>query len=191
MAELLVVHHSPTPHLTRLTEAVLAGANHPDIQGVDVRAVPALEASSDDVLGAGGYLLGTPANLGYMSGALKHFFDSVYRDCLERTERRPWGLWVHGETDTTGARLAVERIVTGLQWRGSGRPAGVDRVPAGRGGPLLRAGSGGGRNRRRLMSVWADSRRQVCCARASRPRAMTSFWISLVPSPITISGASR
>ncbi|MGI9579552.1 MAG: flavodoxin family protein, partial [Microthrixaceae bacterium] len=117
MARLLIVHHSPTEHLQRLTDAVLDGAGHPDIEGVEVVVRPALEASLDDALTADAYLLGTPANLGYMSGALKHFFDSTYNDCLEVTSGRPWGLWIHGATDTTGARLAVERIVTGLGWR--------------------------------------------------------------------------
>ena len=61
--------------MRRLTEAVLAGANDDMIEGVEVVARPALEATADDVLAADGYLLGTPANFGYMSGALKHFFD--------------------------------------------------------------------------------------------------------------------
>jgi NAD(P)H-dependent FMN reductase len=117
VARLLIVHHSPTPHLQRLADAVVDGANHPDIGGVDVVVRAALEASVEDVLTADGYLLGTPANLGYMSGALKHFFDSTYESSLEVTAGRPWGLWIHGATDTTGARLAVEKVVTGLGWR--------------------------------------------------------------------------
>jgi multimeric flavodoxin WrbA len=113
----LIVHHSPTHRLRRLTDAVVEGANHPDIEGVEVDVKPALEATLEDALAADGYLLGTPANLGYMSGALKHFFDSTYDGCLEVTAGRPWGLWIHGSTDTTGARLAIEKVVTGLDWR--------------------------------------------------------------------------
>jgi len=122
VATLLVVHHSPGPHLRLLADAVLGGARHPDIVGVQVVERAALAATAEDVLAADGYLLGTPANLGYMSGALKHFFDTVYNPCLERTAGRPWGLWVHGSTDTTGARLAVQRIVTGLRWEPAAEP---------------------------------------------------------------------
>ena len=78
MATLLIVHHSPTPGVRRLTEAVLAGAGDEAIEGVEVVVRPALEATAEDVLAADGYLLGTPANFGYMSGALKHFFDSTF-----------------------------------------------------------------------------------------------------------------
>ena len=52
------------------------------------------------MLDADGYLLGTPANLGYMSGALKHFFDQIYYPCLDATVGRPFGVWVHGNDDT-------------------------------------------------------------------------------------------
>jgi len=57
-----------------------------------------------------------------MSGALKHFFDGIYYPCLEATVRRPYGLYVHGNNDTTGAVRAVESIATGLRWRRA-RPA--------------------------------------------------------------------
>ena len=77
-ATLLVVHHSPTRSMQALTDAVLAGARDDAIEGVDVVVRPALEATAEDVLAADGYLLGTPANFGYMSGALKHFFDSTF-----------------------------------------------------------------------------------------------------------------
>ena len=98
-------------------DAAHAGATDDQIEGVDVVARAALNASAVDVLDADGYLLGTPANLGYMSGALKHFFDQIYYPCLEATVRRPYGIYVHGNSDTTGAIRGVETIVTGLQWR--------------------------------------------------------------------------
>jgi NAD(P)H-dependent FMN reductase len=75
---LLVVHHSPTPTVQRLTDAVLAGARDEAVAGVDVHVRNALDAHADDVLAADGFLLGTTANFGYMSGALKHFFDTIF-----------------------------------------------------------------------------------------------------------------
>jgi multimeric flavodoxin WrbA len=70
-------------------------------------------------------VLGTPANLGYMSGALKHFFDQIYYPCLEATQRRPYGLYVHGNEDTAGAVRAIETITTGLQWERAQEPVAV------------------------------------------------------------------
>src|SRR5215217_1712485 len=108
MATLLVVHHTTSPHLQAMFEAVMSGATDEAIEGVTVLARPALPAAAVDVLEADGYLLGTPANLGYMSGALKHFLDQIYYPCLEATVGRPYGLYVHGDSDTTGAVRAVE-----------------------------------------------------------------------------------
>jgi len=110
-------------------EAVMEGAKDPSIEGVDVMARPALAATAVDVLEADGYVLGTPANLGYMSGAMKHFFDLVYYPCLHATARRPYGVYVHGNEDTAGALLAVEKIVTGLQWRRASEPVSVMGQP--------------------------------------------------------------
>ena len=73
MARLLIVHHTPTATVRALADAVVAGAHDDAIAGVEVVVRAALEARVDDVLAADGYLLGTPANFGYMSGALKHF----------------------------------------------------------------------------------------------------------------------
>ncbi|MGW4483672.1 flavodoxin family protein [Amycolatopsis sp. NPDC004368] len=97
-------------------EAVLAGAKHPDIEGVEVVRRPALGATAADVLDADGYLLGTPANLGSMSGALKHFFDTVYYPCLDATRGRPFGAYVHGNNDTAGTVRQLGSITTGLGW---------------------------------------------------------------------------
>ena len=114
MSTLLVVHHTPSPATREVLESVLAGAKDPDIAGVDVVVRPALAATIADMLSADGYLFGTPANFGYMSGALKHFFDTVYYPVLDYVAARPYGLWVHGNNDTAGAVSAVERICIGL-----------------------------------------------------------------------------
>jgi len=111
----LVIHHTPSPATRDLLDAVLAGAHDPEITGVDVVVRPALAATVSDMLDADGYLFGTPANFGYMSGALKHFFDTVYYPVLDYVANRPYGLWVHGNNDTIGAASAVERICTGLK----------------------------------------------------------------------------
>jgi multimeric flavodoxin WrbA len=116
MARLLVVHHTPSPSMDALLRSVLEGARTPEIEGVEVVSRAALAATVTDVLGADGYLLGTPANLGYMSGALKHFFDTIYYPCLEDTLGRPFGAYLHGGDDTTGARRALATITTGLRW---------------------------------------------------------------------------
>ena len=114
MSRLLVVHHTPSPATRELLDAVLAGAHDPEITGVDVVVRPALAATVTDMLDADGYLFGTPANFGYMSGALKHFFDTVYYPVLDYVANRPYGLWVHGNNDTAGAVSAVGRIASGL-----------------------------------------------------------------------------
>ena len=130
MPTLLVVHHSPTPTVQSLTDAVLAGAHDDAIEGVEVVVRPALEANADDVLAADGYLLGTTANFGYMSGALKHFFDTIFLEAGgaladDGSARegagtaKPFGLYVHGRYDTEGAIRSVTSIVQALAWRQS------------------------------------------------------------------------
>jgi multimeric flavodoxin WrbA len=116
MTRLLIVHHTPSPHCQEMFEAVLAGATAPEIDGVEVVRRPALTVSSAEMLEADGYLLGTPANLGYISGALKHAFDQSYYQLLDSTRGRPFGLWLHGNEGTEGAQRAVDGITAGLGW---------------------------------------------------------------------------
>ena len=113
-----------------MLEHVRAGAGAEGIEGVEVVLRPALSASVSDVLGADGYLLGTPANIGYMSGALKHFFDQIYYPCLEATRGRRYGCFIHGNSDTTGALRSIETIVTGLGWRRAQQPVLVVGAPS-------------------------------------------------------------
>jgi multimeric flavodoxin WrbA len=135
MPRLLVIHHSPTRALQSLTERVLAGTRDEAIEGVEVVERAALdfasgEASYQDILDADGYVLGTTANFGYMSGALKHVFDSTFLqiggaldpsggagESEGQTKGRPFGLYVHGRYDTTGAVRSVLSIVGALGWK--------------------------------------------------------------------------
>lgn len=135
MPRLLVVHHSPTPTMQDLTSRVIAGANDDAIEPVEVVVIPALdfatgEADHEDLVTADGYLLGTSANFGYMSGALKHVFDSTFLaigGALEAdgsagtshsaTAGRPFGLYVHGRYDVTGAVRSVLAVTGALGWK--------------------------------------------------------------------------
>ncbi len=100
-----------------MLEAVLRGTNHPEVQGVSVEVRAALSAGAADVLEADAIILGTPANIGYMSGAMKHFLDQVYYPCLEVTVGLPYGVYVHGNDDTSGAIRAIHKIAGGMQWK--------------------------------------------------------------------------
>jgi multimeric flavodoxin WrbA len=105
-----------------LADAALRGARSAGEEGVEVVELAALEAGVDDVLAADGYLFGTTANFGYISGALKHFFDSTYNATHEATAARPFSYWIHGGYDTTGAERAMTSITTGYGLRLSSAP---------------------------------------------------------------------
>jgi hypothetical protein len=112
----LVVSHSRSGGTQALRDEVVAGLEEgcPDAER---RVLGAFDADVDDVRWADGLLLGTPTHFGYMSGALKDFFERIYRPLLDETVGRPWGLFVKGESDVDGCVASVERIVTGLRWK--------------------------------------------------------------------------
>lgn len=115
--QLLVVAHDPSPNTRRMVEAVLRGARADDIDNVEARHVRPLEAGPDEVLACDAIVLGTTENLGYMSGALKDFFDRTYYAVIEQAEGLPYALYVRAGKDGTGTRRAVEGICTGLSWK--------------------------------------------------------------------------
>jgi multimeric flavodoxin WrbA len=117
MKHLLVVHHSQTGSTAALAQAVLDGARDPAIAGVELRVASPLAADAEDLRWADAVILGTPENFGYMSGALKYFFDRIYYACLEQTQGLPYALFIKAGNDGDGALSSVHRIVTGLRWR--------------------------------------------------------------------------
>lgn len=115
-ARLLIVHHTTSPSLHTMLEAVREGAGADGLEDVEVVTAAALSCTAADALAADGYVIVTPANLGSMAGAVKHFFDTIYYPCLEETRGRPFGCAVHGNSDVDGAVRDIERITRGLGW---------------------------------------------------------------------------
>jgi multimeric flavodoxin WrbA len=119
MAEkrLLIVAHAPSDNTKSLLQAVIRGANSVIDHKIEVVAQGPFETMPDDVLRADAVILGTTENLGYMSGALKDFFDRIYYPCLEEKQGLPYCLFVRAGQDGTGTCRGVETITTGLRWR--------------------------------------------------------------------------
>jgi multimeric flavodoxin WrbA len=122
MKRLLIIAHAPSPNTKRLRDAVAEGARHPEIEGVSVEVRSPFETEPAHVIGASGILLLTTENLGYMSGAMKDFFDRCYYPCLEETQGMPFALVVRAGHDGTGTRRAIDSITTGLRWKAVAEP---------------------------------------------------------------------
>ncbi len=111
---LLIVFHTQSGTTSRMADAVIRGASSSDVDGVEVRAVTALEADADDLLWADAFILGSPENFGYMSGAMKYFLDRVFYECVDKINGRPFALFVRAGNDGSGAISSMRRILTGL-----------------------------------------------------------------------------
>lgn len=122
LKHLLIVAHNPSANTQKLVDATLRGASHEDIDGVEVKHIPPLQAVADDVFWADAIILGTTENFGYMSGALKDFFDRIYYPCLEHTEAMPFAAYIRAGLDGTGTKIAIGKITTGLKWKAVQEP---------------------------------------------------------------------
>ena len=119
---LLIIAHVPSDNTRALRDAVVAGASGPGIENIDVVVCTPFEAGADDVLAADAIILGTTENLGYMSGALKDFFDRIYYPCLEEKQGLPMATYIRAGHDGTGTRRAIDTITTGLKWKAVQEP---------------------------------------------------------------------
>ncbi|MBD5804190.1 Flavodoxin [Azoarcus sp. Aa7] len=112
---LLVVYHTQSGNTGRLAEAVVRGARR--VAETDTVVKRAFDAGVDDLLGCDALLLGTPENFGYMSGALKDFFDRTYYPCEGKLTALPYAVFVSAGNDGTGAVREIERIAHGYGWK--------------------------------------------------------------------------
>jgi multimeric flavodoxin WrbA len=119
---LLIVAHAPSDNTRRMLGAVRDAARSAECENVEVVAINPFAANVDDVLAAKAIILGTTENNGYMSGALKDFFDRIYDPCLERTQGLPYAAYIRGRSDGTGTRRGIETITTGLRWQAVHEP---------------------------------------------------------------------
>ncbi len=116
-ARLLIVYHSQSGTTSKMADAVVDGARDPMLEAVEVRVLDALDATADDLLWCDGFILGTPENFGYMSGALKLFLDRVFYTVVDKVDGKPYALFVRAGNDGSGAISSVTRILTGLKVR--------------------------------------------------------------------------
>jgi len=114
---LLIVFHSQSGTTSRMAEAVIRGARHEDVDGVEIVIREALEATAVDLLECDAFILGTPENFGYMSGAMKLFLDRVFYEVEGKVNGKPYALFVRAGNDGSGAISSVRRILTGLAVR--------------------------------------------------------------------------
>ena len=103
-----------------MAQAVLMGARQEE--DIDVRLLMAADAGLQDLLDADALIFGTPENFGYMSGALKDFFDRTFYPAEPYKINLPYALFVGAGNDGTGAISAVERIALGYPLRKVSEP---------------------------------------------------------------------
>jgi multimeric flavodoxin WrbA len=110
---LLIVYHTQTGHTETMARAAYDGATDPAIESVDVQLLTAAAAGADELLWAHGLLLGTPENFGYMSGAMKDFFDRTFYRVEGRLQPLPYAIFISAGNDGSGALRAIRRIGNG------------------------------------------------------------------------------
>lgn len=113
MKSLLIVYHSMTGGTEQMARAALAGAREESAVSTSLRRAD--HATTEEVLGADGYIFATPENLAAMSGRMKDFFDRTYYGALEQINARPYATLVCAGSDGTNAVRQIDRICTG--WR--------------------------------------------------------------------------
>lgn len=117
---LLIVYHSQTGHTEQLARAVYRGACQ--VEDAHTRLLRAFEATLEDLLSCHGVLFGTPENFGYMSGAIKDFFDRTFYPAQPYNLNLPYALFISAGNDGSGAVRQIDRILLGYPMRKVAEP---------------------------------------------------------------------
>lgn len=115
MSKMLIVYHTQTGNTGKMAQAVSEGMR--SIENTEVILKEAGDATPEDLLSADGLAVGTPENFGYMSGAVKDFFDRTYLPCHEKVFRKPYVIFISAGNDGTGALTSIERIALGYKFK--------------------------------------------------------------------------
>lgn len=115
MPTLLIVYHTQSGNTGRLAERVAAGAQ--SVAECETVVRRAFDAGVEDLRRADGLLIGTPENFGYMSGAIKDFFDRTYYPVEGSMAGVPYAVFVSAGNDGTGAVREIGRIANGYGWK--------------------------------------------------------------------------
>jgi multimeric flavodoxin WrbA len=117
MVTILIIYHSQSGNTRKMAEAVVRGAG--EIEGVKSILKKALETREKDLLECDGLVLGSPEYFGYMSGALKDFFDRTYEKVRghKKIFRKPYAVFISAGNDGQGALMNIEKICLGYQFK--------------------------------------------------------------------------
>lgn len=113
MKPIIIIANTPSENTFFLRQSVAEGVRTADLEPVVLNP---FEAEAEHILQASVVILGTTENFGYMSGALKDFFERIYYPCLEQTQGLSVALYIRAGLDGTGAKQSVQNILNGLRW---------------------------------------------------------------------------
>lgn len=115
MTTILVLFHSQGGNNRKMAEAVSEGVD--SIEGARALLRDAFDATLDELLQCDGIVIGSPEYFGYMSGAVKDFFDRTYEAARGHVFRKPYAVFVNAGNDGSGALTHIERIAIGFQFK--------------------------------------------------------------------------
>ncbi len=118
--DLLIIAHCPSPNTSAMAQSVFKGACSVVTDPTHVELASPFDCDAERVLKADALILFTTENFGYMSGALKDWFERIYYPCLDdekRNQAKPYALIIKAGQDGIGTEVSVRKIITGLKWK--------------------------------------------------------------------------